>query len=353
MGFHLLWKHREGWRAWREPALYALFLLLLTGFRLAYYGAPVPNTFYAKVGGIPVWQGLRQVGRFLEAGAAPLLVLAVAAVLRERRTWPAGVFIAAMLAYVISIGGDVFSLWRFLLAPLALLIGIALLGTVFAFALRAWLLAPAALLLALSLSTYVFGGPTRALQLALPTPRRVTLEHGWRGRCLFHNMASRYGVEFRDRAERGEPIQLVAAGAIGAIGYYSELPILDIFGLTDAHVARKRGAPTRSFRLLPGHIRTNADYVLSRRPDYLMIQDPSKKVILPASIEISEHPDFQQDYEKTKLAGVYRRKDLTPATQVRHFWKFWKQLLAPLAECDVPAPKNDSSTTPGTRGVAK
>ncbi len=345
MGFHLLWKHREGWRAWREPALYALFLLLLTGFRLAYYGEPVPNTFYAKVGGIPMSRGLRQVGGFLEAGAAPLLVLALVAVLRERRTWPAGVFAAAMFAYVVSIGGDVFSLWRFLLAPLALLVGIALLGSVAAFALRAWLLVPAALLLALSLSTYVFGRPAGALDLTLPTQRQVILENGWKSRCVFHNMASRYGVEFQDRAERGEPIQLVAVGAVGAIGYYTELPILDIYGITNAQVARSRETPSRWFRHLPGHIRTDADYVLSRRPDYLMIEDPKRKVLLPASIEISEHPDFQEHYEWAKLAGLYRRKDLPPPTEVRQFWNYWKRISAPLVQCEVPPPKNEGTTT--------
>ena len=103
-------------------------------------------------------------------------------------------------------------------------------------------------------------------------------------------------------------------------------------------------------------MRTNADYVLSRRPDYVMIQDPDsprKRSHLPASIEISEHPDFQQDYEKTKLAGLYRRKDLPPATQERRFQDFWNRLLVPLAECDVPAAKNDAITKPGTRAVVK
>jgi len=356
MGFHLLWKHREGWRAWREPGLYALFLLLLTGFRLAYYGAPVPNTFYAKVGGIPVSNGLRQVGDFLAAGAAPLLVLAVAGVLSDRRTWPAAVFVAAMLAYVVSIGGDVFSLWRFLLAPLALLVGIALLGSVVAFSLRGWLLAPAALLLALSFSTYVFGSPARALHPTQPTPRRATLEEGWKRRCLFHNMAAQYAVEFEDRAERGEPIQLVAVGAVGAIGYYSELPVLDIFGITDAEVARKRGTPADRFRLVPGHIRSNADYVLSRRPDYLLVQapdSPKKGPRLPAFVEISEHPDFQQGYEKTKAAGLYRRKDLPPAARKRRFPEFWSRLLGLVADCNGREEKNAVTTTPETRGAAK
>ena len=45
--------------------------------RLAYYGDIVPNTFHAKVGGVPVWRGLRYLAEF-GTTAGPLLVLGLA-----------------------------------------------------------------------------------------------------------------------------------------------------------------------------------------------------------------------------------------------------------------------------------
>src|SRR6185295_8739114 len=62
------WKQRIG-----PGAAYACGLLLLTLFRLAYYGVPVPNTFYAKVGGIPLSHGVYYVWHFFEVGPAILV----------------------------------------------------------------------------------------------------------------------------------------------------------------------------------------------------------------------------------------------------------------------------------------
>jgi hypothetical protein len=314
-GFHLAWHHREGWRAWRQPALYALGVLLLTGFRLAYYGSPVPNTFYAKVGGIPLQHGVRYLQGFLEAGAAPLVLLAVPALLRGRRGWPAATLAVFTAAYVVAVGGDVFPLGRFLLPVLPCLIGLALHGALVAFETRRWLGGVAVAGLALSFSIYVFGGPVAALRAPFPTARNERLSEAWAGLCAFHNISSLMAFTVKDLADRGEPIRLLATGAIGAIGYYSRLPILDFFGIIDPQIARHRQPLPKYAARIPGHQRSHADYVISRKPDYMMVAQSGAPLRFAASIEIRAHPAFKRDYELVAPWGLFRRRGLPAATR--------------------------------------
>jgi hypothetical protein len=314
-GFHLAWRRREGWRAWREPALYALGVLLLTGFRLAYYGSPVPNTFYAKVGGIPLRHGVVYLEGFLEAGAAPLVLLAVPALLRSARGWPAATLAVSTAAYVVAVGGDVFPLQRFLLPVLPCLIGLALHGALAAFDTRRWLGGLAAAVVLLSFSIYVFGGPLAALRAPFPTARNERLSGAWAGLCAFHNITSVMAFTVKDLADRGEPIQLVATGAIGAIGYYSGLPILDFFGIIDPQIARHRQPLPEHAARIPGHQRSNADYVISRKPDYMMVAQSGAPTRFAAAIEMREHPAFKRDYEQVTPWGLFRRRGLPRPTR--------------------------------------
>jgi len=314
-GFHLAWQRRAGWRAWRQPALYALGVLLLTGFRLAYYGSPVPNTFYAKVGGIPLQHGVRYVQGFLENGAAPLVLLAIPALLRGRRGWPAATLAVSTAAYVVAVGGDVFPFERFLLPVLPCLIGLALHGALVAFETRRWLGGVAAAGLVLSFSIYVFGGPVAALRAPLPTARSGQLSDSWVGLCAFHNTASVMAFTVKDLADRGEPIRLLASGAIGAIGYYSRLPILDFFGIIDPQIARNRRPLPKNALRIPGHQRSDADYVISRKPDYMMVEQSDARRRFAASIEIRAHPAFKRDYELVAPWGLFRRRGLPGPTR--------------------------------------
>lgn len=343
LGADTLAKRREGWKALRLPVAYAVFLLTLTGFRLAYFGSPVPNTFYAKVGDIPMGRGWYELRRFLAAGAAPLLPLAVPALIRERRSWPAALLFVATGAYVVWIGGDVFPYFRFMLAPLALLVGLAVVGAVLASTWRpplrtlavAWrplLGTLVAAAVALATVNWLFRSPTGVFRVSLPTDRRISLHNGWYGNCRFHNAAANIAYDLRDRAERGEHIDLALVSAIGAFGYYNgSLRIVDAFGLTDPHVARERKPLPKGAARIPGHTRSNADYVMSLKPDYVLIQPPDdgKTQFFASSIEIGRHPEFQ-NYEKVRRWGLYRRKDLPPPKRPERL--AWKNRV-PRAEC--------------------
>lgn len=114
--------------AWRRIVAYVVVLALVTVFRVAYYGAPLPNTFYAKVGGVPVIAGVGYLLGFLVDGAGWLVIPAVVGAWADRRTWPGAAFAIAMTAYVVAIGGDAFEQWRFFVPVLPCLAVLAVRG---------------------------------------------------------------------------------------------------------------------------------------------------------------------------------------------------------------------------------
>ncbi len=112
---------RDGARARAGALAVALSTAALVGWRLAYYGHPLPNTYYAKVSGplaARMADAARQLGDLaLGAGLLPyIVVLAAAAVAaaRARRLAYEPFFAACWIAYWIYVGGDVFG-ERFLL----------------------------------------------------------------------------------------------------------------------------------------------------------------------------------------------------------------------------------------------
>jgi hypothetical protein len=291
----------------REPArgsplaLYAAGAGALTLFRLLYYGQPVPNTFYAKVGGIPLSTGLAYLGDFL-AGHAWLLPGALFATWRLPGARPGSAFVALLALYCVAVGGDAFGHSRFLLPALAVLCAQAVRGAA---------------------ALHAGGRPALALGLALCLPAQAL----W---SLSGAAERGSGLEVRERARRHNrmpdawprlqaqrlqalepPVQLVAAMAIGRLGYHADLPILDLFGLTDPRIAR--GDTTPSAKALPGHQRSDAGYVLARRPDVILIpRRPAggpRPRDLPAVIALWQSPELERLYRWEPQLRGYRLRD--------------------------------------------
>jgi arabinofuranosyltransferase len=346
-------------RDWLPPLAVGAVLVLLSSFRLAYYGSLLPNTFHAKVGGIPITRGLEYAVEFLATGTFFLLYPAARAISADRRLWTVAAFALITLAYVVAVGGDVFPNSRFLLPTLPALVALAArdVGSHSqprdgreVLALACYIAAPIALALgpipgAIAIATGAAMAIARqmraavrmwplvlpsiallAVALAAPSlmPRTwepwnplQPLASGHRAQIIQKDRRQKLGFENRlrrlaDDILSVEPkVELVAAGGIGIVGYYSEVPIVDYWGLVTQQVAQapKRGDEEGRL-MLPGHQSSNADYVLSRRPDYIMI---SKKVVphvdLPAVRDILGHPDLQRDYEwrRQPLPGYWRR----------------------------------------------
>jgi hypothetical protein len=288
-----LWRPRE----WRERLPWittsALVIGLLVGghfaFRIAYYGDWLPNTYYAKVEGARLWGiGARYLAAFvIEYGAwlwVPWLLAGVFVHRRRGSGLVPALFGAACiphLVYFVSVGGD-----HFEYRPLDLYFPFAFIlmahGAAHVLDTRRRL--PAAALLAASIplcfefpyrahiefpehysagfpAAYEFDdaaadylNPDRALLYGLPGLSRLALWH----RDLVRKNAHHFGAIRRDehagfvRTVEGEGYWLrrmveqgklphdtrLAICCVGAVPYYSRLPVLDRLGLTDATVAK-------------------------------------------------------------------------------------------------------------------
>lgn len=238
---------RRDWPRARAGALaVALSTLALVAWRLAYYGYPMPNTYYAKVSGplaSRVGDAARQLADLaLGAGLLPYLVVLGAAVVgasRARTVSFEGLFAVAWLGYWIYVGGDVFG-ERFLLVLVPM--GAAVLARWAAEGRRA--LAAAGFVIALAFQLLPLAADRRFRYAGPRYDRWIEL-----GRLLAR-------PEHRGRT--------IAVDAAGKVPYFSHLPAIDMLGLTDAHIGHR---PAATFRV--GHNKHDAEYVLARRPDLI------------------------------------------------------------------------------------
>jgi arabinofuranosyltransferase len=287
-----------GWRWCRRGRLWPraeattclLFLVVVLPYffwRLHYYGHPVPNTFYAKTGG-GIWhvlRGLQYAGRFLALN--PVLTLLTAGMLVRARPWrlrcarggtgigqpslsalTVAVVVAGYLLYVIGVGGDFKRTFRFVL-PVLPLWAIGLDALVSRHGWPSWRLprfgpgrarpggagrtfrlgAAGLILLAILLNGLV----------GLPSTVRWARARGWdltRRKACGEYLAS-----------YAQPDAVLAIHSAGIIPYYSRLKTIDMWGINDSHIARKR-MPEMGRERPMGHEKRDDPYVFARSPTY-------------------------------------------------------------------------------------
>jgi hypothetical protein len=285
----------------RGAAVFGACMLALVAARLAYYGELLPNTFYAKVGGVPLSFGVAYLRAFLVDGAAWLLLPAGFAVARLPSARPAGLLVVVFALYVVWVGGDLLGESRFLVPLLPALAALACVGAGLAWRHGRGPGALAGACVALA-GLYFWVGPAPPGE---GSKRARILDQARRSDRFFEAAGERRAALLRARGDRDAR---VATGAIGSFGYYSGLPVIDILGLTDRHIARapREGGGAR----WPGHMRSDAAYVLSRKPDYLLIRrrDARGAGRLRAVSELWARPELLRDYEWDEELGGYRRR---------------------------------------------
>lgn len=254
--------------AWLSTGL--LTLVILTLFRYFYFNDFLPNTFYAKTGaGIAqLVEGLNYFIHYtsdhegLLFTLLPIIIFLLIGSLKER-------FIAlnALLLWsaTIWVGGDGLPMYRFALPalPLVTILQVLLMKNCYVLiksiypkrrtVLKFIFVIASAIWLGLSFSPPIIGAyyGNYLYQKEVEIPR-------W----------TRVGLWFKENAKPHESIAVVP---IGAIGYYSELKIYDMLGLTDKHIARRKMPNPQLQASMPGHGKYDGQYILSRKPTYLLL----------------------------------------------------------------------------------
>ena len=258
---------------------YALYL----GFRRWYYGDWLPNTYYAKTGGgwAQIQRGLDYLRDYAADHEGLLLLVGLALFVLLRR--PAGMRLVAVGWFlfwlaIAWLGGDGLPMYRFALAPLPLFAALAAacvsdLGQPFLATRKSGI----ALAVVLGCAwAYTHWSPPRLKSHygAYQFQQQVEIPR-W----------TQVGQWFAASAPAGASIAVVP---IGAVAYYSKLEVRDMLGLTDRHIARRNLSGLG--RGWAGHEKHDGQYVLQRRPTYLLLgnvdvteqpRDPRKRPFIP------------------------------------------------------------------------
>ena len=262
-------RQREVWQALGRYMLpLGLIFLPYYLWRWNYYGYPLPNTFYAKVGARleQISQGISYLSQFALQERLPLFALAGVGValwlyrLMPRAEQRFGLllisFCGLFSSYVVVVGGDWMPGFRFgipLVAPCAIL--------------SVWGCWQLARRLPSSIAPWrvsLLVGLLLAMVAVLPHDMSVNPNSNvWR---------ETYGT--RRHRETGRWIAtylpaetLVATMAAGAIPFYSQRTSIDILGLNDTFIAHQPTTNLGSGRT--AHERREPDYVFSRNPDVI------------------------------------------------------------------------------------
>lgn len=321
----------------RAVGIYVLLVAPLVAWRLLYYGDWVPNTFHTKVGftAAQFWRGWRFTRSLALALTGPLLLssgaLSVVALVRPLRApgvplasargrlfsgRPRDEAIAVLLlvatvyiAYVWLVGGDYEPTGRFHAPVLVLLYLLFQEGlrtfVLFVRAYRPRFTAAAVAVAVLAGGACLWRSEDRIL--------RILNQRGWpQSRLQHHQQLVAVGEWLRANTR---PDALVALSSIGAIPYYADRPVLDMMGLTDAHIGRRRMPDMGQGPA--GHEKGDGAYVLQRRPDIVLFDKghlfpeavAAEKVLSEArgvsENELSRSSEFAREYELRRAQASF------------------------------------------------
>jgi arabinofuranosyltransferase len=242
----------------RRPYLIAAAaaLVAITVVRFAIFGELVPNTYLAKSGGTArhLELGLSYIADaivdFPLAFAAPLALLIAS---HRRAVGYVLVVTLGWIAFFLRSGGDTFAYSRLIFPLVPALSVLALAGLAELVARRSTLGGIAAVL-----ACSVGVGTRAAIVHAIPPQHANERVVGWVATGLY--------------LRKHFPHATVATVPIGAIGYYSNLPILDLVGLTEPAIAKEgRTVPEDLLtKMWIGHERNFVEYVLDRAPTVIV-----------------------------------------------------------------------------------
>lgn len=253
-------------------------------FRRLYYGAWLPNTFTAKTGNLDqqLRGGLDYVTRYA-SHAGPFLVLALGgvglAIAHRRRDLGAlAAIAAAVVGYVVLVGGDWMPLFRFMAAfePFCFL-----LVDVFA----RWIVEAKGRAAGLAVGVFaVFTAWGRGR--AFTESARLADDE----RVFWTSAAGGVADWFARNGERGT----IAVADMGYIAYATDYPILDLLGLVDPVISKLPGGYTN--KTGPGYV----ERVFQVTPRYFVFvggADGCARLPFPSQARLRADARFRGRYE--------------------------------------------------------
>jgi len=234
-------------RTFRSGLVWALPYIMVVGahflWRYSYYGFWLPNTFYAKVSGLWLAQGINYLELFASSYRVYwFLPFALVSVL-FRRDFTSSLLLSVLVTYVIYIlyvGGDIFE-FRFLVVIFPYLYWLIVDGLAVTFSGSVFALVPKQLLrifavvAAGSMLWVTYQGSVNPVVNSYRSGI-ASLE----GIKRYAESRSEQGKFIRERIDAGDLPDnfLIGVGGAGALPYYARLPTLDRRGLNDVKIAR-------------------------------------------------------------------------------------------------------------------
>lgn len=278
----------------RFACAFLLFVIPWTIWRVSYYGYWLPNTITAKMGmnwWYQIQAGFKYVYGFIRVNTPLGIVLLVVllppvlthpfqkrSLILQRVDYLLLTFIGVFTAFIVYAGGDWMAAWRFFspILPLIIVLSIHLIHRNIEEPM--WRLQSARGIMMLGIISWA---------LFMMSYSEVSFLYAVRSGRPSVNGWSIIGKWWQQTL----PVDtLVATHANGAISYYSQLPTIDMLGLTDHHIAH---SGKRHKYGLTGHIAYDYDYVVRRTP----------LVIYCSSLGFDPEPSHT--YEKEEFMSLY------------------------------------------------
>ena len=262
------------------PVGVALLLLLVA--RLWLYGEWLPNTYFAKTGAgadaLP--RGIYYLKNHLLAHPVLWGLVGIRWCLGRWRasTWVASTLLVGMTVYIVWVGGDFKPTGRFFIPVLPMMAWLAgEIGVVCVARRWGWIALGVAVAAG---SVLMWMGPKRAAF----AQRQAAERHA--------NFEARRLVGVWLDAELPAD-SVLAIHSAGAIPFYAKRKTIDMWGLSDKHIART--LPENMGQGMAGHEKTDPAYVFSREPELYL---PEDKVFALKAWSLQPDPTFPAGFSE-------------------------------------------------------
>jgi hypothetical protein len=292
--------------------------------RYVYYGYPFPNSYYVKTGGgySQYMQGVSYLNQFFwSEGYYPFLLASVFLFLLRSRnrsllSWYLPTVIAAQIMFIIYAGGDQFPMFRFMV-PVAPLLYLFYMETFFP-----------GKKLPHEMEDRPSEKSSHVRELGLAIIILLVAALWWvNGTVYRKNYWMKRGfhlARYQENQRRESLIPIaewlknhggkdtsIAVGWAGAIPYVSGLNTIDMLGINDIHIAHRDMPWDQRFF---GHVKHDAEYVLDKAPDYIILSVPRSALLnnepipFPPDHALLASPRFQNMY-RLVIPSITRKEE--------------------------------------------